>query len=160
MTDKERYELLTKISEAVSDALNPKIVVHPAVSPIEIVRLHGKKVMDVEEYLEDAFLGKYKAWRGSTEDAYFYIVVTRGVMTITFEEREMLIGQNLIVFGINRKLLEYSKKPNKAELIDRYNADEHEKDTIQTTFGDVMKCLNWTLHSSKVKVKQGQIFLD
>ena len=160
MTDKQRYELLTKISEAVSDALNPKPVVHPALNPQEVIRLQGKKVMDVEEYIEDAVLGKYKAWRGSTEDAYFYIVVTRGVMTITCEEREMLIGQNLTVYGINRKLLEYSKKPNKAELIDRYNVDQHEKDTIQTTFGDVMKCLNWTLHSPKVKIKQGQLFLD
>lgn len=104
--------MLTKISEAVSDSLNPKFVVHPSLNSKELERIQNKKVMDVEEYLDISFLGKYKAWRGSTDDAYFYIVVSRGILTITFEEREILIGQNVFVYGINRKLLEYSNKPN------------------------------------------------
>jgi hypothetical protein len=159
MTDKQRHELLGKITDQVASALNTKFTLLDATPKEELTRIQKQNVMDVEEYTELATpLGDYKAWRGSTETNYFYIVFMKGVITVICEEREWLIGTRITTYAVLTKLVNMSKKSNSHSLFDTYNAEEYKEDMKNVTFEDVMMTLKWKFHSKKVKVKEGMTF--
>lgn len=159
MTDKQRHELLGKIGDRVSAALNTKFTIVATTPKEEIQRVQNRKVMDVEEYNDTGVFGDYKAWRGSTETEYFYIVFMKGVVTLMLEEREMLIGSNIICYATLTKLVKMAKRTDSVEWFTKYNATEYREDLKSTTFEDIMVSLNWKFHSKKVKIKEGMIFL-
>lgn len=158
MTDKERHDLLGKIEDEVSAALNLKFTILSTVPKEEIRRLQNQKVMDVEEYDEANHLGEFKAWKGSTEMAYFYIIFSRGVLTVVLEEREMLIGSRITTYATLTKLAKMAKTPEAVEWFTKYNLTGYQEDIKNVTFGHVMTTLKWKLHSKKVKVKKGMTF--
>lgn len=159
MTDKQRHELLGKIGDRVSAALNTKFTIVATTPKEEIQRVQNRKVMDVEEYNDTGVFGDYKAWRGSTETEYFYIVFMKGVVTLILEEREMLIGSNIICYATLTKLVKMAKRADSVEWFTKYNATEYRDDLKSTTFEDIMVSLKWKFHSKKVKIKEGMIFL-
>lgn len=160
MTDKQRYELLDKITDQVASALNTKFTLLDSTPKEEQARIQNHKVMDVEEYTELATpLGDYRAWRGSTETHYFYIVYMKGVLTVICEERECLIGTRITTYAALTKLINMSKKSNSHSLFNTYNAEEYKKDMNNVSFEDVMMTLKWRFHSKKIKVKYGISFL-
>jgi hypothetical protein len=158
MTDKQRHEWLDKITDRVASVVNTKFTLLDSTPKEEVQRLQNQTVMDVEEYNETGILGDYKAWRGSTENAYFYIVFMKGVITVICEEREMLIGTRITTYSVLTKLVNMSKKSNSYSLFDSYNAVEYKEDMKNVTFDDVMMTLKWRLHSKKVKLKYGMTF--
>lgn len=158
MTDKQRHELLGKINDRVTSALNTKFTILDSVPKEELQRIQNQKVMDVEEYTETGLLGEYKAWRGSTETNFFYIVFMKGVITAIVEEREMLIGTRITTYATLTKLVKMSNKPDSVEQFIKYNETEYKEDMKNLTFEDVMMTLKWKFHSKKVKVKEGMTF--
>lgn len=158
MTDKQRQDLLGKINDRVSAALNTKFTILDSVPKEELQRIQNQKVMDVEEYNETGILGDYKAWRGSTETSFFFIVFMKGVVTVIIEEREMLIGTRITTYATLTKLVKMANKPDSAEWFAKYNVSEYKDDLNALKFEDVMTALKWKFHSKKVKVKEGMTF--
>lgn len=158
MTDKQRHELLNRIGDQVASALNIKFTIVSTTPKEEIQRVQNRRVMDVEEYNETGIFGDYKAWRGSTEGEYFYIVFMKGVITVILEEREMLIGTRGIVYSTLTKLVKIANEPDPVEWFIKYNEFGYKEDLKTITFEDVMVTLKWKFYSKNVKIKEGMIF--
>jgi hypothetical protein len=138
--------------------LNTKFTILTGIPKEELSRIQNQKVMDVEEYNETGAFGEFKAWRGSTELAYFYIVFMKGVVTVILEEREMLIGTRITTYATLTKVTNEANKPDPAEWFIKYNTTEYKDDLKTLKFKDVMVSLKWKFHSKKVKVKAGITF--
>jgi hypothetical protein len=158
-TTERVVELLKVINDKVSSTLNTKFTIVSKTPKEDIERVQNRKVMDVEEYEVSGMLGDYKAWKGSTEAEYFYIVFMKGVVTVILEEREMLIGKNVISYAILTKLFNLANKPNSVESFDEYNETSYKEDLKSVTFQDIMVSLKWKFYSDKVKIKEGMVFL-
>ena len=102
-------------------------------------------------------------WIGSTEEEYFSVSFVKGVLGISLEEREMLLGKNPINYAMVSELMnKLSKvKNNREKSLDvarKYNKVGYIKDLEEIGFEDVMKVLKWKKFSPKIKVKPGILF--
>lgn len=152
-----------------------KLSILSTVSQSEVERISNKKVETVEEFHEQTNLGWYKAghkpwckaWSGTTENEFFFIVFSHGMLTISLEEREMMIFRKPCTIAMEEKLAQ-SLKENcvdensvHADLLKANYNDEHGfKDTEEITFQDVMDVLKWELAHRDVQVKKGMLFFD
>lgn len=157
-TIKHIVELMNLINDKVSSALNTKFTIVSTTPKKDIERVQNRKVMDVEEYELSGMFGDYKAWKGSTETEYFYVVFMKGVITAMVEEREMFIGKNIVTYSILTKLFNLSNNSDSVELFNEYNAILYKEDLKSLTFQDIMTTLKWAFYSDKVKVKVGMLF--
>lgn len=132
----------------------------------QIERVQNKVVEDVTEYNGVNDMGKYKLWTGSTEMEYFNIIFVRGVLTISLEEREMLLGGNSVIYyAMTQMLIDVlSKVKNNnisveaKEACERYHLNEYVGELNDVDFKAVRKILKWKMKSKKVKVNEGLFF--
>lgn len=115
-------------------------------------RIQNKVVCDVTEYHIKSPMGSVLNWRGSVLEEYFSILFLRGVMTVSVEARECLIGSHCINYGMSEKLIESLEKDSqrhkgKSKLTgfpeNDYLKSEAEIEIKAVTFTDIAAALNW-----------------
>jgi hypothetical protein len=94
---------------------------------------------------------------GSTEDAYFSIIFTHGVLCVAFEEREMCLGWNSINYAVVDSIADsFTYPPSAAKdlIVRQYDQKFAVEDVETIQFKDVMKSLKWKYKSKKVKLEE------
>lgn len=117
----------------------------------ELDKLSKRKVCNVEEFELETLLGPAKFWKGSTEEEYFTLLFTNGMLTLCFNEREMLLDQDPVGVGMVAELREAVdvSKTDEAkglELTQAYTGGpKFEGDVKNITFGDALEVLGWEM---------------
>lgn len=116
----------------------------------ELDKLKGKIVGNVEEFsLNDDYLGPTKAWKGSTEEEYFSLLFTNGMLSLCISEREMYLTKDPIGVAIAPALSEAVKISDVddvkgLELTKLYTDGNQSKEDVENlTFGDILEILGW-----------------
>lgn len=117
----------------------------------ELNKLSKKKVCNVEEFELKTLLGPAKFWKGSTEEEYFTLLFTNGMLTLCFNEREMLLDQDPVGVGMVAELREAVdiSKTDEAKglkLTQTYtDSPKFDEDVKNITLCDVLEVLGWEL---------------
>ena len=83
-------------------------------------------------------------WRGSVTDEYFVISFIRGVLSISLNERECNLDNNVCHYAVSDGLFASSKeKTNLMEVMGDYVKTSHDKEQNEISFTDVMAILDW-----------------
>jgi len=119
---------------------------------VEILEsLRNKKVCSVEECPTETVFGPGRAWKGSTENEFFYILFIDGMLSLYISEREMLLEEKGIGVGMTPELQEavdVSKidKNDGLALTKKYTSSgKMDEDMANITLDDILETLDWKL---------------
>lgn len=112
--------------------------------------LKNRVVCDVcQSFRTDPLLGKIVNWRGSVADEYFSILFFKGILVVSLEEREMMLGHNSVKYAMSESLVKALKGAPTDDAIARteasfdYYLKVSPKETDEISFTDVMVALFW-----------------
>lgn len=117
--------------------------------PVEqALPLASRTVCDVcQSYRTDPLLGKMVNWRGSVKDEYFSILFFKGILVVSLEEREMMLGHNAVKYAMSSALAAAIKgdasAPERTEASFDYYLKICPKEIETVSFTDVMAALAW-----------------
>ena len=119
---------------------------------VEILEsLRNKKVCSVEECPAETVFGPGRAWKGSTENEFFYILFIDGMLSLYISEREMLLEEKGIGVGMTPELsdaVNVSKSNENAglALTKKYTSSgKMDEDMANIMLDDILETLDWKL---------------
>lgn len=116
-------------------------------------RFENKKVISVTESRFYPLL----VWKGETENEYFLISFTMGVLVGSINEREMLLNNECYALAQSESCFSISteqEQHKKVLAMDKYMRENYKTDMDELTFKDVMKFLKWKFINKKVKMEE------
>lgn len=116
----------------------------------ELDKLSNRKVCNIEEFCMESMLGPIKAWKGSTDEEFFSLLFTNGMLSICIDEREMFLGTEAIGVAMATELkeaIEVAKTDEQkgVELTQQYTSGKSNEDTKNITLDDCLEVLGWEL---------------
>ena len=134
-----------------------KLIVNPNESVFKLNSVRNQLVCDVLEYKIRLTNGiRYVGWSGSTTDKYFSVIFTEGVVSLSLEERTMLLGREPLNLLVSEELRKAAETPDKLEKIKEWNYYRDiyaDSEVDKITFEDIMKPLSWIFESDKVEIQ-------
>jgi hypothetical protein len=123
----------------------------------EVKDYKNRKVCDVIEYDMYSATGvRYKAWIGSTEEAYFTMMFVGGYLTLSLQERECHLGMDIqrmaCVEPLWNLIDEGQSVPGMQIAIADYMTKYHNKEIDEITFEMAMDVMGWSYVSPSVKL--------
>ncbi len=130
----------------------------------EFKKLQKRIVYDVEEFIdEESPSGRFNMWKGSTKDEYFTVVLMRGILTISIEERECHMMKERVhcigsITTFLEKMASFKVASKQQEFLKNYFMKGQLDDLYSTNISHVMDFLKWKFVNKKVKIKEGILF--